>query len=221
MRSAPSIDNDQKSPAEPETDWNAAMGGGNGDPVVPFWKTALSFIAEVAKVVIISLAIIIPVRYFLIQPFYVKGASMEPTLHDYQYLIVDELTYRFSDPQRGEIVVLKNPRNPHEFFIKRILGLPEERLVIHNGEITVYQPGKKEGTAVVESYLPDEALTHGSVDISLEEDEYYVLGDNREASLDSRVFGPILKSSIIGRTWIRAWPWTALTYFRPPNYSTP
>ncbi|HLD69247.1 MAG TPA: signal peptidase I, partial [Candidatus Omnitrophota bacterium] len=83
-----------------------------------------SFIWETVKVVVISLAIIIPVRYFLIQPFYVKGASMEPNFYDQEYLIIDEISYRFREPQRGEIVVFRYPRDPASFFIKRIIGLP-------------------------------------------------------------------------------------------------
>lgn len=188
---------------------------------VPFWKTGISFVIEVIKVVIVSLAIIIPVRYFLIQPFYVKGASMEPTLEDYQYLLIDEISYRVSGPNRGDIVVLKNPRNPREFFIKRVIGLPQERLIIQNGSITIYQQGKKEKITLQEPYLIEYSFTTGSVDVSLRENEYYVLGDNREASLDSRVFGPIDRKYIIGRTWIRAWPFGKMTRFIPPVYFQP
>ena len=88
------------------------------------------FVFEVVKVVVISLAIIIPVRYFLIQPFYVKGASMEPSFYDHEYLIVDEMSYRFRLPERGEIVVFKYPLDPSQYFIKRVIGLPGEKVEI-------------------------------------------------------------------------------------------
>jgi signal peptidase I len=86
-------------------------------------RNFLSFVFELVKIVVISLVIIIPIRYFLIQPFYVKGASMEPNFHDHEYLIIDEITYRFKDPQRGDIIVFRYPRDPQEFFIKRIIFL--------------------------------------------------------------------------------------------------
>src|SRR3989344_901623 len=87
----------------------------------PILRDALVFVWELVKVVLISLAIIIPIRYFLIQPFYVKGASMEPNFEDHEYLIIDELTYRFRNPQRGEIVVFRYPLKPTDYFIKRII----------------------------------------------------------------------------------------------------
>src|SRR3989338_3890002 len=95
----------------------------------------LVFTWEIFKVVVISLAIIIPVRYFLIKPFYVKGASMEPNFHDYEYLIIDELTYRFNEPQRGDVVVFRYPLDRGQFFIKRVVGLPGETITIGNGQV--------------------------------------------------------------------------------------
>src|SRR3989344_3923515 len=88
---------------------------------------------ETIKVVVISFAIILPIRYFLIQPFYVEGASMEPSFHSREYLIVDEISYRFAEPHRGDVVVMRYPRDPRQFFIKRIIGLPNERVKIVNG----------------------------------------------------------------------------------------
>ena len=87
-------------------------------------KAAASYILELVHVVVISLAIIIPIRYFLIQPFYVKGASMEPSFYDHEYLIIDEISYRFREPQRGDVVVFKYPNDPSQYFIKRIIGMP-------------------------------------------------------------------------------------------------
>ena len=84
-----------------------------------FMRKFFLFIWEIVKVVSISLVIILPVRYYLIQPFYVKGASMEPTFHDHEYLIIDEISYRFNSPERGQVVVFRYPRNPQEYYIKR------------------------------------------------------------------------------------------------------
>lgn len=173
-----------------------------------------NFIWEVTKVVIISLAIIIPVRYFLVQPFYVKGASMEPNFYNYEYLIIDELSYRFDDPQRGDVVVLKNPHRPSQFFIKRIIGLPGETVEIRDR--TVFVNGAElDETA----YLDPSIETFGNQVVHLHEGEYFILGDNRNESLDSRIFGPIIKDEIIGRTWLRAWPVTRLDHFTTIEYS--
>ncbi len=172
------------------------------------------FLWETIKIVIISLAIILPIRYFIIQPFYVKGASMEPNFYDHEYLIVDEISYRFREPARGEVIVFRYPRDPREFFIKRIIGLPGETIKIHNGQITIFNKQHPKGFKLDESaYLPKNVYTQGNLEIKLKNDEYFVMGDNRGSSLDSRRFGPIKRQSIIGRTWIRGWPINKITVF--------
>jgi signal peptidase I len=85
-------------------------------------KKALGGLLELVQVILISAAIVIPLRTFLVQPFYVKGASMEPNFYDHEYLIIDELSYRFRDPQRGDIVVFRYPNDPKQYFIKRVVG---------------------------------------------------------------------------------------------------
>jgi len=102
-------------------------------------KSFLSFIWEIAKIVIIALLIVIPIRYFIFQPFFVKGQSMEPTFENGDYLIIDEISYRFRAPQRGEVIVFKYPENPSQRYIKRIVGLPRETIEINDGE-GVYLP---------------------------------------------------------------------------------
>jgi signal peptidase I len=164
------------------------------------------FIGELLHVVIISLAIILPVRYFLIQPFYVKGASMEPNFHDHEYLIINEIGYRFADPARGEIVVFRYPNDPRQFFIKRVIGLPGERVTVGGGVVTVYNTEHPDGWVLNEtSYLGDK-VTSGSKDTKLGPDEYYLLGDNRASSLDSRTFGAVKREFIVGKAWLRGWP---------------
>lgn len=175
------------------------------------------FAAELIKIIVIAFAIIIPIRFYILQPFYVKGASMEPNFHDNEYLIIDELSYRLHDPQRGDVVVLHNPSQPSEFLIKRIIGLPGERLTINDGEVTIFNQTHPDGATLNESnYLPAGVLTFGHLDVTLGASEYYVLGDNRPASLDSRIFGPVQRSQIIGRTALRAWP-----IYRARTFSTP
>ncbi|MEK7653273.1 MAG: signal peptidase I [Patescibacteria group bacterium] len=185
------------------------------------WREAIEFVWETLKIALISLAIIIPVRYFLIQPFYVKGASMEPNFYDHEYLIIDEITYRFADPKRGDIVVFKYPKNPSQYFIKRIIGLPGEQIKIMAGKVYLAQ---KDGQAEVlpEDYLPADLSTNlpmeGYSEVILGADEYFLLGDNRDQSLDSRVFGPVKREFIVGRTWLRGWPFDRLTIFETPQY---
>src|SRR5689334_14017320 len=158
------------------------------------------FIVELLKIVVIALAIIIPIRTFILQPFYVKGASMEPTFHDNEYLIIDELSYRLHAPQRGDVVVLRNPALG-EFLIKRIIALPQERIVINDGHIVIHNLTYPNGVTLDErAYLSSSVVTFGNLDVTLADDQYFVMGDNRPASLDSRSFGPIPRHDIVGRT---------------------
>lgn len=184
-------------------------------------RNFFTFTFELVKVVVISLLIIIPIRYFLIQPFYVKGASMEPNFYDHEYLIVDEISYRFNDPERGDIVVFRYPLNPQEYFIKRIIGLPEERIQIKDSNIYIYNQDNPDGTKLKEPYLTSGAKTYSMNEemISLAKDEYYILGDNRSSSKDSRSFGPVNKSFIIGKVLLRGWPFDRINLFETPEYS--
>jgi signal peptidase I len=168
-------------------------------------KSALIVLWEVVKVALVSLAIILPIRYFLVQPFYVKGASMEPNFYDHDYLLIDEISFRFREPQRGEVVVFRYPKDPADYFIKRIIGLPHERLLVHDDKLYIASTGG-EPVEYSEPYLGEWIRTSGSLDVTLGANQYFVLGDNRGASLDSRSFGPIDRKSIIGRVWVRAWP---------------
>lgn len=182
-------------------------------------KNFFSFVFELTKVVVISLAIIVPIRYFLIQPFYVKGASMEPNFHDHEYLIIDEISYRFNSPQRGDIIVFRYPRNPEEYFIKRIIGLPGETVQVKDGGVFVAQNG--EPVMLNESYLPDTTKTYNlsEDEVKLGKDEYFVMGDNRNSSKDSRSFGPVNKSFLIGRVMFRGWPFDKINVFETPQYN--
>jgi signal peptidase I len=184
-------------------------------------KNFFIYVFELVKVVAISLAIIIPVRYFLIQPFYVKGASMEPSFYDKEYLIIDEISYRFNTPERGDIIVFRYPRNPEEYFIKRIIGLPGEKVEIQDGSVYVYNKENPLGLKLEEPYLAADQKTYSLSEepIALSDSEYYVLGDNRNASKDSRSFGPVDKKLITGRVLLRGWPFNRVDVFSAPQYN--
>ncbi|MEK7132158.1 MAG: signal peptidase I [Patescibacteria group bacterium] len=178
---------------------------------------ALTFVLEIVQVAGLALAIILPVRYFLIQPFIVKGVSMEPSFFENEYLIIDELSYRFREPERGEIVVFHPPSNQaKQFYIKRVIGLPGETVEVKDGKITIYNSTLPTGFILTEPYLED--LTPGSDRRLLGEGEYYLLGDNRDSSLDSRFFGGVPRANLTGRVWIRGLPINRVTAFSIPDY---
>ena len=146
---------------------------------------------------------------------------MEPSFHDHEYLIINEITYRFNDPARGDIVVFRYPKDPSQYFIKRIIGLPGEKVKIKDGKVFVFNDQFPEGVILNEDvYLLEEETPHlGKTEFILEEDEYFVLGDNRDASLDSRRFGPVPERLIIGKAWVRGWPFEKITIFGAPEYN--
>jgi len=146
---------------------------------------------------------------------------MEPAFHDHEYLIIDEITYRFRTPVRGEIVVFRYPQNPQEHFIKRIVGLPGEKVEIKDGQVYIIDKDNPEGYILNESfYIPDNVKTFALKDeiIELRDNEYFVMGDNRNASKDSRIFGAVNKSFLTGRVVFRGWPFNQVTVFHTPEY---
>jgi len=179
-------------------------------------KKLFTFIWEIAKIVIIAAVIVIPIRYFLFQPFFVRGQSMDPNFENGDYLIVDEISYRFSEPQRGEVIVFKYPEDPSHRFIKRIVGLPGETLEIKDGKVIIYRDGVSQ--VLDESEYLSNSVTTGDFQITLGENEYFVLGDNRSFSFDSRKFGVLPRDKIIGRVIFRAWPFTAFDKIESPAY---
>ncbi|MDX1535674.1 MAG: signal peptidase I [Candidatus Spechtbacterales bacterium] len=181
------------------------------------FRSIIDFLSDIAKIVAISLLIIIPIRYFIVQPFFVRGASMEPSYQQGDYLLVDEISYRFSEPERGEVIVFKFPGNTSQFYIKRIIGLPGETIIIKEGEITIQNNKNPEGFVLDEPYI-NELMTPGDLEISLESTEYFVLGDNRDASHDSRRWGPLNERFIVGRVLLRAFPFNKFNVIDAPNY---
>jgi len=185
------------------------------------------FVWETAKVVLLSLIIILPVRYYLIQPFFVKGSSMVPNFHDKEYILVDKWTYRLGAPERGDVIIFRYPDNPKEYFIKRILALPGETVVAgNNNSVVVYNDRYPDGFVVFEKeYLPETNPTYCGTNttycgtrVTLGEDEYYVMGDNREHSSDSRFFGPVHISYFAGMAWLRLWPLDKISFIPRTDY---
>jgi signal peptidase I len=189
--------------------------------------STLIFIWEFLKVIIMALVIILPIRYFIFQPFIVSGSSMKPNFENGEYLVIDEVSYRFREPARGDVLVLKYPIDPKQYFIKRVVGLPGEKISIDNGRVTIYNNEHPEGFVIEEPYLESQGLTFphnntivgGKNIITLKIGEYFMLGDNRVASSDSRDWGPLTRDQIVGRVFIRVLPLTEFGTVPHPEYS--
>jgi len=169
------------------------------------------FLVEIAKFTVISILIVAPIRFFIAQPFIVRGESMDPTFANGQYLIVDEVTYYNNLPQRGDVVVFKYPKDESKYFIKRIIGLPGEKIKITDGKVSVLPVAETEWKDLNEPYIQD--LSFENVSAALGTDEYFAMGDNRSNSLDSRIWGPLPKKNIIGRVLVRLFPFQEIGLF--------
>lgn len=171
---------------------------------------------EFLKVAVIAAAIVLPIRYFLFQPFIVKGESMIPNFHSGDYLVVDEISYLIGKPQRGEVVVLKYPLDTSQRFIKRVVGLPGETVEIKDRKITINSNGRS--FVLDEKKYLDSVPTDGNVTVTLRNNQYFVLGDNRRFSYDSRMWGVLPQQDIIGRAVLRLFPLSDIKYLTPPDY---
>ncbi len=164
-------------------------------------NSILEFIKTVAIIILIAFF----VRFYLIQPFVVEGSSMEPNFHNAEYLLVDKISYRFREPKRGDVIVFHPPNSPALNYIKRIIALPGEQIEIKSGEIFV------NSVRIDEPYIPTgKTLVRNSEAANLSQklgtDQYFVLGDNRDHSSDSREWGNVPKANIIGRAWLVVFP---------------
>ncbi|HLC69989.1 MAG TPA: signal peptidase I [Patescibacteria group bacterium] len=175
------------------------------------------FLLELIKISLLAGVTIFLIRYYLFKPFYVKGQSMEPNFFEKEYLIIDEISYRLRAPERGEVIVFRYPENPKEYFLKRVIGLPGERVKISNNQVIIYNDQYPEGKKLEEDYLPSYVETLGDKITTLGAEQYFVLGDNRSNSLDSRRIGPIDKGYIVGRAWFRGWPVNRMQTFSAPE----
>jgi len=178
-----------------------------------FWSS----LWEIVEVVLIAVITVFIIRNYLAQPFLVSGASMEPNFSHGNYLLVDELTYRFREPARGDVVVFRSPQDPKTFFIKRIIGLPSEQVVITDGKVRLFNEVGDE-IKLDEVYLT-QGITPGNVHINLGPAEFLVLGDNRNNSFDSRNWGPLAEDRIIGVVRIRLFPFDKIGIISHPVLS--
>ena len=169
-----------------------------------------NFFTELLKFALIALVIVVPVRLFIAQPFIVSGASMVPTFLNGQYLIVDELSYRFEAPKRGDVIIFRYPKDPSQFFLKRIIGLPGETVILAGGAVSVQ---KTDGKTVLldESYVANQGSANQSYKVPTA--EYFVMGDNRPESSDSRTWGFVPRANIVGRAFLRLLPVQTIDLF--------
>jgi len=178
----------------------------------------LLFIFDIIKLAVIAFVIVWPIHHFLFQPFYVVGSSMEPNFYDKDYLIVGKINYRFDEPKRGHVVIFHPPANDKNYLIKRIVGLPNEKIFIEKGEVYIANSKFSKREKLDErAYLPLGLTTPGKVEVQLKDDEYYVLGDNRNMSMDSRSFGAIKKNRIVGKVVLRGWPFDRFELIKAPS----
>jgi signal peptidase I len=178
------------------------------------FKKGLKNLWDLVKFAIIALLIVIPIRMFIAQPFIVSGESMIPTFHNGEYLIVDELSYLMRDPERNDVVIFRFPNDTKRYFIKRIIGMPNEEIYINEGSVTIKNSANPEGFTLIEPYINEEFDTSSS--FFTKEGEYFVMGDNRNRSSDSRVWGILPRKLIIGRAYLRLLPFDRISHL--PGY---
>ena len=192
---------------------NSSTPGGNSSVGRFFW--------DLFKIFVIAFLITAPFRLLVAEPFVVSGSSMLENFHDRDYLVVDRFTYadwhiggfqvkHGTEPVRGQVIVFKYPKDTSQYFIKRVIGLPGETVELYQGHVKIYNQQHPEGFILKEDYLPSTLETIGILGtngkLTLGEGEYFVLGDNRMASSDSRVWGILPKNDIVGRVFLRVLP---------------
>lgn len=181
-------------------------------------KSFLYAFWEIFEVIILAIVVVVAIRSFLVQPFLVNGASMEPNFSSNDYLLIDEISYRFQQPARGDVIVFHYPGDEKSYFIKRVIGLPGEKISISNGEIMIFKSQNSDGFVLKENYLPVGLKTGGNEEVVLKDGQYFVMGDNRNYSFDSRSWGSLNKSEIVGIVRLRLWPFNKAMAFEKPAY---
>ena len=172
-----------------------------------------AIVSDTIKFALIALLIVIPIRWFVAQPFIVRGDSMVPTFMNNDYLIVDQLTYRFEEPQRGDVIIMRYPKDPSVFFIKRIVGLPGETLQLQGKQIVISGGANPKPFVLDQSFIDPSRINEQYATYTLGPDEYFVMGDNRDESSDSRSWGNLPRADIVGRAVLRLWPLGQLGFF--------
>ncbi len=191
----------------------------------PKWRENLKFVADILYNFAVIFVIVAIIRYTLISPFQVNGSSMLPNLETSEFLMIDKLSYYFHEPERGDIVVLVPPENTDTYYVKRILGLPGEKIEFLNGQVIVHSKDHPEGIKVDEPYLAEDnnktyLPTHENRIIDIPDDHFFVMGDNRRASNDSRSWGLLHRRSIEGRVWFVFFPLNKIRLMPQAGYET-
>lgn len=183
------------------------------------------FFLDIIETAVFALSIFVLVYVFLAQPHQVSGRSMVPTFQSGEFLLTNKMAYRQGSPDRGDIIIFRAPATAHCpsggacDFIKRVIALPGETVSIRGGDVYI------DGQLLPEDYLPEEYVTRGDaflrdgMEYTVEEGEYFVMGDNRPGSSDSRAFGPVPLKNFIGKAWIRYWPFDKLGILQAADYS--
>jgi len=178
-------------------------------------KTTKQSFWELVRFAFIALVIVIPIRIFIAEPFVVSGSSMVPTFENGNYLIVDKISYRLSSPKRDDVVIFRYPKDQTKFFVKRIIGLPNETIDMKGGVVTIINKENKDGFKLTEPYVKN--ISNNVTHFELKDDEYFVMGDNRNASSDSRYWGAVNRKLITGRAFLRLLPLNKIDVL-PGNY---
>ena len=181
-------------------------------------KDLLLLVWQITKVVIVSILAVLFVRYYIAEPFFVKGASMELTFVDGDYLLINEIGYRLNSPKRGDIVVFRYPLDQSQFFIKRIIGLPGETVEVSDNTVKIISSSNTEWEVLKEDYLDKTQKTFGNVMVKLKDNQYFVMGDNRLHSSDSRQWGVLDKKFIDGKVTMRLWPLNTIKLVHKVEY---
>ena len=161
---------------------------------------------------VVALGLALFIRFFVAAPYVVSGASMEPNFDNWHYLIIDRVTYHLEDPKRGDVIVFDLPQEPSRSLIKRVIGLPGETVALRDDHITIINEKHPQGFTLVEPYLDPENLGGGNnLRITLDKDQFFVLGDNRRVSADSRIWGTLPREMIVGRAILRLYPFNKIS----------
>ncbi len=167
-------------------------------------KTLGQSVWELVRFALLAIIIVVPIRMFIAEPFVVSGNSMHPTFENADYLIVDKLSYRMNEPKRDEIIIFRYPKDESKLFIKRVIGLPNETVDIKGSKVTITSEKNKEGFTLDEPYVKN--ISNDVTHIELKGDEYFVMGDNRSGSSDSRYWGPVKRKLMVGKVLVRLLP---------------
>jgi len=163
-----------------------------------------NFFIEIIKFALLAAIIVIPFRMFIAEPYIVQGESMSPTFETGHYLIINKFAHKFSDIERGFVVIFRYPNDPSRFFIKRVIALPGETIRIQDRKVFIKTVGSSDFAELNETYLNN--TIQNDLEEDLADDEYFVMGDNRGNSSDSRSWGPLNETFIKGQTILRLFP---------------